>query len=119
MAKKSDLRAGNWILVGVQYPKEERAISEEEVQMVLDRVLSAKPIELTGEWFRRFGFIKKGPFWNDTNSSFKVHNSDKKYWVVDSFNQTWGPFEYVHQLQNLYSDLIGEELSLVNHEAAN
>lgn len=72
-----------------------------------------KPILLTEEWLINFGFIKKDEGYGILTSmkqavliSFGNHNC-----VINglSFNN---PTKYVHQLQNLFFALIGEELEL-------
>lgn len=85
-----------------------------------NHILNAKPIPLTEEWLTRFGFeyrkcgmdVNHGPF---------CHYD---YWVLGKFfirgNGTRFGYEsdiavkleYVHQLQNLYHALTGEELTI-------
>lgn len=72
-----------------------------------------KPIELTEEWLMKFGFIKKDEGYGILTSmkqavliSFGNHNCSINGL---SFNN---PTKYVHQLQNLFFALIGEELEL-------
>src|SRR5574343_622860 len=75
-----------------------------------------KPIVLTDEWLIRFGFEKKGKryskdwfyLWDDnSNIVFALAEMEEK-------TGTYLVVKYVHQLQNLYFALTGEELTL-NH----
>lgn len=101
---------------------------------------SIKPIELTEEWLIKLGFENwgKGKLYSsefesydrfvlhnvlDGTSNFEVHfikstygNSEHYQYIIscdedDRIN--WGKeIEYVHQLQNLYFCICGEELTL-------
>ena len=70
-----------------------------------------KPIPLTEEWLLKFGFVQfpasnlwdKEDFW----AIYKKVNTDE--WRCDHLEMQ---FKYVHQLQNLYFALTGEELQL-------
>jgi hypothetical protein len=69
-----------------------------------------EPIPLTEEWLLKFGF------------EWKNHGLHKDNWVIRQFGGDWTIFLsnekynfdiklcYVHQLQNLYFALTGEEL---------
>lgn len=64
-------------------------------------------IPLTEEWLLKFGFEKK-------TSSFVIYPVSIKKQTKDAFFYTPASLhlEYVHQLQNLYFALTGEELSI-------
>ena len=73
------------------------------------------PIPLTEEWLLKFGFSchKNGFYFKD--DWFRV------YWEDDILFYCWAEnnmpevkLEYVHQLQNLYFTLTGEELTIKN-----
>jgi len=76
-----------------------------------------EPIPLTEEWLLKLGFIKS-PL-NDTdfeteylyqlNNPMIILNEERGFFFVDACNKQ---LEYVHQLQNLYFALTGEELGL-------
>ena len=71
-----------------------------------------QPISLTEEWLVRFGFIK-----SDLSDRFIIHSwfylekckDGYKFRQIDGFTRV---FQHVHQLQNLYFALTGEELTL-------
>lgn len=76
--------------------------------------LPIKPIPLTEEWLLKFGFDKDeelGYRWylGYNRTTILVYDLDDKCIKV---SETWefGTREYVHQLQNLYFALTGEEL---------
>lgn len=74
-----------------------------------------KPIPLTNEWMLRFGFEK------DEDGNFETIDVLIQYW--DHKNQFYyvtnhgclcKVIKYVHELQNLYYALTGEELSEIS-----
>lgn len=84
----------------------------------LDKV---KPIPLTEEWLLKFGFVYNG--WNYDFERFTFHaqgkNSKGEFYNTEFYIKRGKTkclisfkIEFVHQLQNLYFSLIGEELTL-------
>lgn len=87
-----------------------------------------KPIVLTEEWLVKFGFelkAKEFNFWgkngwhiSNTNGSFQKDTGDvivQEEWylfIADKPVHMLPKIQYVHQLQNLYFSLTGEELTL-------
>ena len=78
----------------------------------VDRI---KPMPLTEEWLLKFGFEK------NENGLFKLFNEsevpillneDLNGWTCDGINFSVNGTQYIHQLQNLYFALTGEELTL-------
>ena len=85
------------------------------------------PIPLTEEWLKRLGFhhtIEDGiEFWIDSpNCDMMItkespkHFSARRYSELDGSSMWLCYIKYVHQLQNLYYALTGEELKIVNDE---
>ena len=96
----------------------------------------AKPIPLTKEWLLKFGFVEKNignklsESWYELKYLSNEHEPMITSWVSILINiETWScvicdeypdeigantkiKIEYVHQLQNLYFALTGEELTL-------
>lgn len=75
-----------------------------------------KPITLTEEWLLKFGFDKVSDiqvecfFIQGELKDFTLHIFDGLYvWIAYDLD-----VKYVHQLQNLYFALTGEELTLKN-----
>jgi hypothetical protein len=128
--KASELRIGNWISYrgetdcyvsslgskGFETCREHNDLSNGS-----DDINEYQPIPLTEEWLLKFGFIKEGTeYYKKSNDHGDVllfysprHN---KYWYMAAvervqYNST-KPIEYVHQLQNLYFGLTGEELEI-------
>lgn len=82
-----------------------------------------EPIPLTEKWLLKLGFSKMTikPLWRKTIGEYTLDSDDflfsfeSKYVYVDSglaLHPIGNEIEYVHQLQNLYFALTGEELTL-------
>ena len=126
--QSKDLRIGNWITAH-DNDGEIDFITNKEIVGVkgkhLTELKKVKPIPLTEEWLLKFGFEYKveelGTKFYELqigisfiSLSIEGHfniNSGESYWYMDRDFKT--P-KYVHELQNLYFALTGEELKLKN-----
>ena len=118
--KANELRIGNY-LNGKQGHVIITQIKENNIVKIHDNTsifyvgTCLKPIPLTEEWFLKFGF--ECVFTNDDHHYY-LESIDLS---LDRSYQPFGigeyklKFEYVHQLQNLYFALTGEELTLKNN----
>jgi len=101
-------------------------IEELEIDFIKAGALSIYPagiddnygIPLTEEWLLKFGFIAiddDGGFEHPTEKCFQLYD---RYLDKEGFSHVWdaaytgAPCLYVHQLQNLYFALVGEELTI-------
>lgn len=78
-----------------------------------------EPIPLDAEWIKRLGFVfnRELDGWEKQNwLPFHVEKRTTLYewYFLTTFKKDWkiGKFQYVHQLQNLYHSLTGEELTI-------
>lgn len=70
-----------------------------------------EPFPLTEEWLERFGFEKiqmSIPTAYKTKDGFRIKKDQRGYWMQYKYGMTI--IKHVHQLQNLYFALTGEEL---------
>ena len=129
--KANELRIGNWInsqFGGIQ----------EVVDVMCDGVNTLKyeginyefinPIPLTEEWLLKFGFEKDfdGSFMFGIISIFKDKRLKQNVYIYTESTYKYSDgqwvvildlkLQYVHQLQNLYFALTGEELTLKNEQ---
>jgi len=83
-------------------------------QFIIGQVKDFKPIPLTEEWLIRFGFDKKGEqyFKGYCYEIGMMLNSNNEWYIDDGIRTFDLPLKYVHQLQNLYHSLTGEELTI-------
>lgn len=119
--KANELRIGNYVEIA-QYPNDREIIKLDSGNAIDQSIkLNAKPIPLTEEWLVKFGFEKL----TDVKDGFKTTSySHKKYSFIIYFDgerlsvNFWQGNEkkYIHQLQNLYFALTGEELKLKEDE---
>lgn len=118
--KKDELRIGNLLLSNNKIIKVLGLLKDEKIQYYYHKrflyetdIKEFKPIPLTEEWLIRFGFViewydegayysKKGEYDFDLDGHFDYHRTDGSQIKM----------EYVHQLQNLYFALTGDELIL-------
>lgn len=86
--------------------------NQEGFEMQITKQLDCEPIPLTEEWLLRFGFslMPVSEYTQDTfeSNGVKLWNKSKSVFV---FEHTGTIIESVHQLQNLYFALTGEELN--------
>ena len=73
-----------------------------------DPLCQAKPIPLTEEWFLRFGFDGMFSGAGYHKDGVEIGYNYNGYYVIS----TGFKIKYVHQLQNLYFALTGEELTI-------
>lgn len=130
--KASELRIGNYVNFGVvNEPIKILSISPSSTTIEM-----ASPILLTEEWLLKFGFVEHFignnfcESWYELKYLSNEHDPIITSWVSILINiETWScvicdeypdeigantkiKIEYVHQLQNLYFALTGEELTL-------
>ena len=79
-----------------------------------DVVKSLEPIPLTEEWLLKFGFDKLEG-WDDT-FFFQLNDVQILEYNVSGYDYDGVNIKHVHQLQNLYFALTGEELKLKDNE---
>ena len=116
--KASELRLGNYVLRNgfLQEDKEnfnKIVVSHNDITACVVASESFQPIPLTEEWFLRFGLLK-------TKESIILMGcyqivAHEESWRIILKNGVLSNIKYVHQLQNLYFALIGEELIIKNN----
>lgn len=118
--KANELRIGNW--VEIIQPKNGIYTTVEQSTFSTNIEKSFKPIPITEEWLLKFGFefyetekannYKIGKHWRFT---FVTEGKNKGSMYVRFINISWMDSPtlcHVHQLQNLYFALMGEELTI-------
>ena len=111
--KASELRIGNWIYLPSKSKKYQISSGHdiEEIEGSDD----ARPIPLTPEWLERFGFERvlhdERDWYNYPLGLINPLNNyeDHGYMMAGEFDLD---IRYVHQLQNLFFALTGEELTI-------
>jgi len=127
--KASELRIGNWVSF---QGKAERLYEFDNSLTLLEFDTSTggtwgaavpheglTPIPLTEEWLLKLGFEKTEALNFDNTTAYEIPSwgrvalkdgelQSDQYYFLDGLTQ---PIKYVHQLQNLYHALTGNELS--------
>ncbi|MDF3076137.1 MAG: Phi19:3 [Sphingobacteriaceae bacterium] len=134
--KPSELRIGNYVTTEEQKGCEAKVLGYDETSIYLDHYSfgendyvpeAVEPIPLTEEWLLRFGFEVSQITVNGGQVIYKSPVGGGvviKNWQNESEGLIWGnsdlnggyihiaAFKFVHQLQNLYFALTGEELTI-------
>jgi len=119
--KAAELRIGNYVnaehkMYGEKYIVVE-SVGFDSINISFRRYLieNIEPIPLTEEWLLRFGFEElKNKFYTKGRMSYHAKYGWK---ILEKWVSGWlgvQEIKYVHQLQNLYFALSGEELTLNN-----
>lgn len=129
----NELRVGNIVeIIHVDYGRKINAIDVYDLVSIheVSESLSFHPIPLTKEWLIKFGARDElGAIWvditKDKDPMFVSYNFESKsvYLYKNTIEEDLfkKQIKFVHQLQNLYFALTGEELTLqdINSENAN
>lgn len=132
--KASELRIGN--LLQDKVSKTELKVIEltekDIITYVVDRSMfplkhgwGLEPIPLTEEWLLKFGFEEDGESfihgngwlivdWPTVHYSIDIWRHNENYPTTSDWSEIPSCIDYVHQLQNLYFALTGEELTIKN-----
>ena len=120
--RANDLRIGNWVKYHSKFEKVilidgDGYIGLHESEVIPESALGLKYIPLTEEILLKAGFIKKGDWYfldilclgyitrdDVLQTEIKTSLNIDKWVVID--------IKYLHQLQNLYFALTGEELKI-------
>jgi hypothetical protein len=114
--KVTELRINNW----VQFKHTETPVRVDLGDFVMareykdERLDDYEPIPLTEEWLEKFGFDEiemSIPVAYKTKSGFRIKEDQRGYWMQYKYGTVI--IKHVHQLQNLYFALTGEELTLI------
>lgn len=69
------------------------------------------PIPITEEWLLKFGFENYLTYWHLYHDDICFDISRNFHFQIEEYNYPF-KLQYVHQLQNLYFSLTGEELKI-------
>ena len=123
--KATELRIGNWVRWNYEESSEGNVYPVEygyELDDIKNNPNIVKPIPLTEEWLIRFGFeldkeYDEGGLVDYRLTLMKNSLEFVSFWNSEELNginqpQTRVDVKHVHQLQNLYFALTGQELTI-------
>lgn len=121
----SELRIGNWVQINNEYWPNLKGVNFKvtSIECSAFTLYSIKgvgnsnynqydyniePIPLTEDWLLKFGFedVPTGNYWNQ---KLCIHIYSNEFYILQEQGRVF--IQYVHQLQNLYFALTGEELT--------
>lgn len=110
MIKANELRIGNYY-DQFGYIEQVNGTIISQLEKAPESQIWCKPIPITEEWLKRFGFTDNGYTFDLGELSFSyaskiVETGYRSGWSCEKYDH----IKYVHQLQNLYYILCGEEL---------
>lgn len=123
--KANELRLGNWVYNPVQKKElkaDVRIISSvfHDNRRGVTKEFRFQPIPVTEEWLIRFGFKQEKTedilYYfkeNDDCVSFGLYRLSEEEWELYTGSKT---IKYIHEVQNLYFALCGEELNCSKKE---
>lgn len=107
MIQANELRIGNWVYSLILEENAQITSINSSIKDLLN------PIELTEEILLKCGFKHKGGgFYIHCKSLIELCNVSDKFFVVGFKDVSLGNIYYLHQLQNLYFALTGQELEI-------
>lgn len=121
MIKANELRIGNWVKVENDFERVDNILEDgaycylsKEAESVFQPYSFINPIPLTEEWLLKMGFDEIDIEENKNN--VRVFHLNGIYcntlYGVYYYTHLLKQIQYVHQLQNLYFALTGEELEV-------
>jgi hypothetical protein len=126
----NELRLGNLIIGNLIYEGKLKTFrrlnddldvvffSDGSIHEIGEYLTDCKPIPLTEEWLLKFGFVSN-PYKDRYELIAKINiiiECDKTKGLVNLYCEQFPHIKYVHQLQNLYFALTGEELTIKQQE---
>src|SRR5579862_4198706 len=92
----SDLRPGNFVKTDSTGKMKLLKLSLEDLLSIKSGKLEVLPVLIAGKWLMRFGFCDNGGW----------------YFVKRQIKINTHPLLYIHQLQNLFYAMCGEDLTI-------
>lgn len=120
MVSSTEIRAGNWLLMEFEKEKNSRAVINYQPKAIKAKDFKLAPyclpISLTTRLLDKCGFIYELRAWCKyrkikENRVMVLQWKEKEGWLIGDQKIKVQPF-YLHQLQNLYYALTGEELKV-------
>jgi len=113
--RTQELRIGNWVKGNKEYQIDIQSLVS-IAGYEKSETPYANPIPLTEEWLLRLGFMNDIEFWYvNSNNELRLYISASGLAAIND-DRAFGSIRHVHQLQNLYFALTGEELTIKQDE---
>jgi hypothetical protein len=123
MITANEVRIGNWIAdecepYHFQVEELRKYVGDSIWAFYRKGSIKAKeitPIPLTEEWLKRFGFDTQDWIISHNDTYFNLFKEGNNYFfTADQHHHNSQPFQFVHQLQNIFHSITQTELTLSN-----
>ena len=113
MIAYTDLRPGNYVKTFHNGRKKLLKITLDDLFKIKDSALDVFPVPIAGEWLLKFGFSHELSFIHYRLSPAYIVQ-ENQYWYImkHAMKINEHPLLYIHQLQNIFYSLAGEELEI-------
>lgn len=108
--KANELRLGNWIKDGNEYEQ----VTSDHIKCAESGRCEYDPIPINKKWLEKFGF-KYSEFEDlHQKNGYDIDIEENLYchFYIAEYGDWYKDIEYVHEFQNLYFALTGEELTI-------
>ena len=116
--KSNELRIGNYVMFNNFIQPEKTVIVDGRFLLPFNKTDSEinnyyQPIPLTEDWLIKLDFEKSSEYWIKSNSSFffGITTNGELMFLFDDALTCPANIRYVHQLQNVFFALTGNELT--------
>ena len=126
--RKRDFRIGNFIQSRTGQICVIEEIQEDGISAYSGSIttLPYKTIELTEDWLLKFGFSDISEDYDDVEKCYILESNTCRNYSVIKVRGVWmfgyefedfnTEIKHIHQLQNLYFALVGEELKIIQND---
>jgi len=113
MIKSTDLRQGNFVKTFTKGKKKLVKLSAQDIADIDQKKLEVFPIPLVREWLERFQFTtQENVFIHFKSSGYHLQQMKDGFYFIKRDNRlNEFPMLYVHQLQNAFYWMVGEDLT--------
>lgn len=107
------MRIGNWIINGIGEEFQVNGHTISSFGLAQKMLGELKPIPLTEEWLKKCGFYSSAKDYGFPSIGHNIVLVNGRVFLRDCEDKIIGiQIQYVHQLQNLYFAISGEELQI-------
>jgi hypothetical protein len=113
MIAYTDLRPGNYVKIFHKGKKKLLKITLDDLFKIQDSALDVFPVNIAGQWLIKFGLSFETSYIHFKLSPiYVIQEKEGWFFMKHAIKINYHPLLYIHQLQNLFYALSGEELEI-------